>query len=99
MDSFAVVYLIDAKKHIVVPENHIFDLNQAKLKNIGVNRNQNFKIFWSSQTNSMPNFNSNRSYIFPPATDEACYIGRIYKFFSKCFASFFLITVRIKHFN
>lgn len=45
--AFAVAYLIAPKKHVVVPENYIFDLNEAKLRNYGVNSNQTHKVFWS----------------------------------------------------
>lgn len=82
--SFVVVFLMKPKKYVVVPENFIFDLDQTKLKNIGANRNQNFKIFWSNIGNDVqPNFNAEESEIYPPNIIEACYIGRVYKFYSE----------------
>lgn len=52
--TFVVVHLVDAKRVVVVPENWIQDLNNAKLKNIGKNSNQNFLLFWAG-TNNEPN--------------------------------------------
>lgn len=86
MKSFVLVCLNDVNKYIIVRENFIFDLNQQKVKNYGVNRNQDYKIFWSHDKScETPNFQANQSKIFPPLTPEACYSGRLYKFFCKYF--------------
>lgn len=77
--AFAVVYLIKPKKHIVVPENFIFDRNDIKLKNYGVNSNQ---VFWC-ESDGEPNFDANESNEFPPISGEGCYKSRIWKFFGR----------------
>lgn len=86
MESFVLAFLTEVKKHIVVPEQFVFDLNQLKLKNLGVNRNQNFKIFWSNNVDcTTPNFDAPRSEVHPPINEEACYIGRVYRFYCEYF--------------
>lgn len=89
--AFAVLYLIEPKKHIVVPENFIFDRNDIKLKNYGVNSNQTHKVFWC-ESDDEPNFDANESNEFPPIGGEGCYKSRILKFFGR------LTIIRILNF-
>lgn len=88
---FVVVYLVDAKAHIIVPEKFIFGLDEERLKNVGRNSNFQYKIFWAESAidaNGVPNaeflpdFNLPKSTAFPP-NDEACYVGKLKKFFSE----------------
>lgn len=87
--SHVVVYLKRAKRFVIVKENFIQDLSNAKLKNNGRNCNQDFLIFWSAANNvvnsaSEPNFNAPLSDVYEETTDAGvCYIGRIVKFFGK----------------
>lgn len=84
MDLYALVYLKTVKKYITVPEKFVFDLDQSKLKNNGVNRNQDFKIFWSNdEACDSPDFNAEATDVHPPIEQKACYVGRIYKFYRK----------------
>lgn len=88
---FVVVFLTDAKEHVIVPEEFIFGLDEESLKNRGRNANFSYKIFWSENAISengvpnaqyLPNFNLPKSTEFPPV-DEACYVGKLKKLFSK----------------
>lgn len=84
--SYAVAYIPSAKKHVVLHENWIFGVVESKLRNYGVNTNQNHLIFWSNCDNvtpdssHIPNFTLTVQEEFLPSTD-ACYIGRIKRFF------------------
>lgn len=89
---FVVVFLCDAKKHIIVPQNFIFGLSQQSLNNNGRNRNHKFLIFYSENAlcGEIPNseypanFSLNVSDIFPPTgRNEACYSAQIKYFFGK----------------
>lgn len=87
--TFVVVYLVDAKRVVVVPENWIQDLNNAKLKNIGKNSNQNFLLFWAGTNNEpnvqkKPNFGARLVNEYFPTHIGVCYICRVKKFFGKC---------------
>lgn len=91
MESFALVYLNSAKKYITVQESFVYDLNQQKLKNNGVNRNQMFKIFWSNNANcEIPDFDAEISDVHPPLAENACYSGRLYKFYGTYFSFYFV---------
>lgn len=85
---FVVVYLVDAKRNVIVPENWVQDLNNAKLKNIGKNSNQNFLMFWSS-TNDQANRHKEPDFGAPlveqyfSTHDGVCYICKVKKFFGK----------------
>lgn len=83
---FAVVFLCDAKKHIIVPQKFIFGLSQQSLNNNGKNRNRKFLIFWSENAlrgeipdpDYLPNFALNLSDNIPPiGRKEACYVAQI----------------------
>lgn len=83
--TFVVIYLIRAREIVGVPENWIQDLNNAKLKNYGVNSNQNFLAFWSANNgeanlNVQPNFIATLDYEYHATVVEACYFCRILKF-------------------
>lgn len=89
MFSYVVVYLKRPQKYIIIRENWIQDLSNAKLKNNGRNTNQDFLVFWSG-TNDVanfdqpPNFNALLNHIYVPTTEEGfCYIGRVIRFFGK----------------
>lgn len=91
---FVVVFSREPKCSTVIPEEFILDLNQKSLKNNGVNRNQDRRIYFSkewfeNQTAKInleqpfePNFNLplNNVYPLPNNVEEACYIGRLIKF-------------------
>lgn len=88
---FVVVFLTDVKKHIIVPEQFIFGLDEERLKNIGRNSNFQYKIFWSENAidengvpnaEYLPNFALPKCTTFPPV-DDACYVGKLKKFFSE----------------
>lgn len=86
--SFVVVYLLRAKKFIVIRKNWVQDLMNAKLMNNGRNSNQNFLIFWSANENVanfnvQPNFDAPLSSRYEETVDEICYLGRIIKFFGE----------------
>lgn len=86
--KFVVVYLIDAKQNVAVPENWVQDLNNAKLKNRGRNSNQNFLVFWSStndQANieNKPNFRALKVAQYISSHDGVCYNCRVKFFFGK----------------
>lgn len=88
---FVVVFLVEPKKYIIVPEEFIFALDEESLKNIGKNGNFSYKIFWSDNCvdnegvpdkEYPPDFSLENSAPFPPA-DKACYIGKLKRFFCK----------------
>lgn len=88
---FVVVFLIEPKVHVIVPEQFIFDLNEESLKNVGKNGNFHYKIFWSENALTVdgapdsgykPNFDSPESKVFPPI-GSACYVGKLKKFCSE----------------
>lgn len=86
---FVVVLLVDAKEHIIIPEEFIFGLDEQSLKNVGKNPHFRYKVFWTPLNDEgipvagyVPNFNLDKSTTFPPV-GKACYVGRIKKFFSK----------------
>lgn len=80
-----------SKKYITVQESFVYDLNQQKLKNNGVNRNQMFKIFWSNNANcEIPDFDAEISDVHPPLAENACYSGRLYKFYGTYFSFYFV---------
>lgn len=88
---FVVVFLVEPKQHIIVPENHIFGLNLESLKNIGKNGNFRYKIFWSEwavdadgvpDIEYIPDFDLPKRTTFPPA-ESGCYVGKLKKNFSK----------------
>lgn len=86
--SFVVVYLIRAREFVVVPENWVQDLSNAKLKNNGRNSNQDFLIFWSAidgepNLHRVVNFNATLDSVYYSTVNEVCYLGRIKKFFGK----------------
>lgn len=86
--SFIVVYLIRAQRFLVIRENWVQDLLNAKLKNNGRNANQNFLIFWSANggvanLNVQPNFDAPLCSHYEETVHEICYLGRIIKFFGK----------------
>lgn len=87
---FAVVYLVEAKKHIVLPIKFIFGLSKQNLYNYGKNKRQ-FRAYWSkvlsddpTAENCEPNFGLNVSSNYPPVHNETCLIVQIKYFFCKC---------------
>lgn len=86
--SFIAVYLTRAERFLVICENWVQDLLNAKLKNNGRNSNQNFLIFWSAtdgvaNLNVQTNFNAPLSSHYEDTIHEICYLGRIIKFFGE----------------
>lgn len=86
---FVVVFLLDEKKHIIVPEEFICELDEQSLKNVGKNAHFRYKIYWTPLNDEgipiagyVPNFNLVKSTTFS-VDGEACYVGKIKKFFSK----------------
>lgn len=91
---FVVVLIKVVKKYVVIPESWIYDVSEEKLKNNGVNRNQDVLIFWSNDAigederpdgEYEPNFNLEILSVHPPTNGIAhgCYIGRIIRYFGK----------------
>lgn len=90
---FVVVYLSEAKKHVVVPQHFIFGLSQQYLNNYGRQRSKQFLVFWSKKAlvgddeipmlNYNPNFGLNVCSTFPPEREECCYTGQIKYFFGE----------------
>lgn len=98
---FAVVYLIDPKKQIIVPEKFIFGLSKQNLFNYGKNKRQ-FRIFWSNVLLQdptaqfcEPKFNLNLSLIHPPIENEVCYRAQIKYFFGEYILQDCLFFIRI----
>lgn len=88
---FVVVFLVESKMHIIVPEKFIFSLDEESLKNVSKNAHFQYKIFWSeSCVNSEgvpdiaypPDFSLENISTFPPA-NSACYIGKLKRFCCK----------------
>lgn len=88
-----VVYLITAKKNIIIPQNWIMGLNQETLNNIGKASYQNRRIFWSEHgfndvglpnASIEPNFRLPLSNTFPPNIAETCYIARVKRYCGEC---------------
>lgn len=91
--SFVAVYLLQARELVVVPDTWILDLNQAKLKNYGVNSNQDFLVFWSAQNgrailDAEIDFEAFCAKEYHATVDSVCYKCRIKKFFGKYFRVF-----------
>lgn len=88
-----IVYLVHAKEQVIIPQEWIMNLDQERLNNSGKNSTQDRRIYWSNSitTNDnlndasviVPNFHLPESKVFPPNTDEACYIARINRFCGK----------------
>ncbi|XP_055300552.1 uncharacterized protein LOC129567536 [Sitodiplosis mosellana] len=83
-----VVYLMDAKKNIIIPQDWILALDQETLNNVGKASYQHRRIFWSNHGLSddgipdesiAPNFYLPLSKTFPPPENlaETCYIARV----------------------
>lgn len=90
-----VVYLMDAKKNIIIPQNWIMALDQETLNNVGKASYQNRRIFWSSHglrhdeipdDSIAPNFCLPLSQTFPPSerVTETCYIARVKRYCGEC---------------
>lgn len=92
-----VIYLMDAKRHTIVPEHFIYSLNEKNLKNRGVNSNQNRLIYFSKDCFEKLGQNVNvkqmyapkfhlpvtKVYPLPNNLVETCFIGRMYNFEGK----------------
>lgn len=95
---WVLLYLVEAKKQIFVPQEWIMALDQEVLNNNGKNCNQNRRVFWSRaginqeipDESIEPNFTLPVSTVFPPPMNiiETCYIARIKRFCCK-YISFF----------
>lgn len=93
---FVTVYLVDAKKHTVVPEEFIYDLHKINLCNYGCNQNQNRRIYFSKDVFDSLCREENRlllepkfglglinKYPMPNDMQETCYRARINKFWGE----------------
>lgn len=93
---YVTVFLKEAKTHTVVPSDFIKDLVEVNLFNKGNNPNQCRVIFFSKKAFDLlesgeainllefrPKFNLPRTNVYPPTSDEVCYIGRMIKFWCK----------------
>lgn len=89
---FVVLYLCDAKKHIIVHHKFIFGLSHQALYNYGKNRCIKYLVYWSKNSirddgtpdfEQVPNFDLDVSRSFPPDHDECCFMGQIKYFFGK----------------
>lgn len=112
---FVAVYLLASQKHTVVPTEFVMDLNQVSLNNYGVNPNQSQRIYFSkvlfdayvkgedtSHIDYAPNFNLPVSEIYPlpDGLSEACFYGRLKKFFGKSIKNnrvFFIVQRKQSH--
>lgn len=105
---FAVVYLLSAKKNVIIPQHWIFGFNQEKVNNIGKTSYQNQRIFWSNHGlshNEIPdesieaNFHLPLSDHFPPQSVQTCYIGRVKRYccgyFRTTFLCFFFLNINL----
>lgn len=86
--TFVVVYLIRARQYAIVPDEWVYDLNTAKLKNNGRNSNQDYMVFcsftnWKPNLTKKPNFDAKLEEAFDGSVNEARYLCRIEKFFGK----------------
>lgn len=90
---FYVVYLVDFKKNIIVPENWILHIQDhlEKFINNGLNKNQTFACFFTNnpmafhengtpRTDFRPSCNNQFSEQFP---DEGLYMVKLKRFQSK----------------
>lgn len=84
-----VVYLIDARKNVIIPQNWIMGSNQENINNFGKASYQTRRIFWSKigidcesipDVSIVPNFRLPLAKVFPPPTDAVCYFARIRRF-------------------
>lgn len=93
--SLLVVYLIDAKKRVIIPQKCVFGYDDAKVKNYGANNNQTHRVFWSADnltdlSQVEPNFNLPLSVEYPPVNiGETCYKARVLRHFSEYFHDLF----------
>lgn len=84
-----VVYLVDAKKNVIIPQNWVMGLNQENLNNFGKATYQIRRIFWSENgidgesipdDSIEPNFHLPLANVFPPLTGDACYLARVKRY-------------------
>lgn len=100
-----LVYLVHARKNTVVPEKFVYSLHDIKLKNLSVNRNQNYRIYFSQELfdlmkngeepiDMQPNFSLpiTKNYPLENGVTETCFIGRTKKFYGKLYFIFILLT-------
>lgn len=81
-----VVYLVDAKKHVIIPQRWIMGLTQENLNNYGKSSYRFRRVFWSKNRidrdwvpddSIVPNFQKPLSKVFPPHNNDACYIAHV----------------------
>lgn len=87
-----IVFLQEAKKYTVVPEEFVYGLDEKSLKNNGVNSNQTRLIYFSKdiyeklkqnvQQKLEPKFYLPITNLYPLPADltETCFKGRLYGF-------------------
>lgn len=83
MDNLSVVAKIcEYPKILVVPLQNIYKLNLAKSLNNRINRNQKHLLFWSNNSQTVPNFNLPISGQFDHNIDS-CFNVKLLKVFGK----------------
>lgn len=108
---FIVVKLVDCNVHIVIPESWVFDLNEIRLRNNGVNTNQVFLIYFNRSAykggvnktmnqSVRPNWNllarKGIQRQLNDTTTEAFFHARMVRFWGECFFWFLLPIYYIK---
>lgn len=101
--AYVLVYLVHARKNTIVPEKFVYSLNDVKLKNNGVNQNQDHRIYFSqalfdlmkngeAPIDMQPNFSLpiTKNYPLENGINETCFIGRTKKFYGEL--HFILLT-------
>lgn len=85
---FYVVYLVDAKKYLVIPCSWLRDgegVILEKFVDYGLNSNQKHLCYWSRHDGVVADFGIDISTGFPCRQDEACYYCFVLKFRGECF--------------
>lgn len=75
------VFLINAKRNILVPMKWIFQLNVNHIVNNGLNSTEEYLIFYSKDLSKGANFLAPIGDRF--TQEDACYYGKIFKVFGK----------------
>lgn len=91
--TFVIIFLIDAKVHVVVDENCVKGLNSAKTKNNGKNSNQVYLAFWKATNGKATvlsaneiDFRTELRTVYEPTCEGACYKCNVVKFEGKFIA-------------
>lgn len=76
---YFVAYLLDSKKHVVIPKTWVFDIKNhwEKFINHSINRNQKFLVFYSE---TCVNQEGQPDYDFEPDFNENCHLAKLIYF-------------------